>query len=51
VDALIFLSFGVAIVFTMRGSMRGSTIAFAVGLILTIAWFKYHLTDPLKLGF
>ncbi len=50
-DAVIFLVFGVAVVFVRLGRPRASLLALVAALILTAAWFKYHVTDPLKLGF
>ena len=49
--ALLFLLFGLTMLAVWFGKRRPALGLFAVSLLLSIAWFKYHVTEPLNLSF
>lgn len=46
-----FLIFLVAFILTVRGDKKVALYLWIAGVVVNIAVFKYHVTDPLNLNF
>ena len=49
--SLIFVLYFVAMALAWAGRRNAAMIAFAVSLVVSVAWLKHHMTNPLNLGF
>jgi tryptophan-rich sensory protein len=49
--SLLFLLMAIAMVLAWRGNRRAGVVVFALAALLSVAWFNYHVTDPLDLDF
>lgn len=47
--ALLYLLYAAAMIVSFRGNRKLSLILFTIAIILSLFWFKYHVTDPINI--